>query len=129
VIGERYCTTTSHCPAGACGCSKFLAPSRRRHHRRAQNPPRRFFPPLIQRRAKGGSSAAWQIVKDSPGLEDLWQLHFAIAGGQDHNVADSSIANVNELDQGDFIKVSAEQDGSFTVFNSRNKYHHEYRAK
>ncbi len=78
---------------------------------------------------KGGSPSAWQIVKDSPGLEDLWQLHYAVAGGQDHNVADSFIANVNEFDQGDYIKVSAEQDGSFTVFNSRNKYHHEYRAK
>ena len=26
---------------------------------------------------KGGSPDAWQIVKDSPGLEDLWQLHYA----------------------------------------------------
>jgi competence protein ComEC len=78
---------------------------------------------------KGGSPSAWQIVKDSPGLEDLWQLHYAIAGGQDHNVADSFVANVDEFCQGDYIKVSAEQDGSFTVLNSRNKYHHEYRAK
>jgi competence protein ComEC len=78
---------------------------------------------------KGGSPSAWQIVKDSPGLEDLWQLHYAMAGGQEHNVADSFVANVDEFCQGDFIKVSAEQDGSFTVFNSRNKYHHEYRAR
>ena len=78
---------------------------------------------------KGGSPSAWQIVKDSPGLEDLWQLHYAMAGGKDHNVADSFIANVDEFDQGDYIRVSAEQDGAFTVFNSRNKFHHEYRAK
>lgn len=78
---------------------------------------------------KGGSPSAWQIVKDSPGLEDLWQLHYAMDGGRDHNVPDSFIANVDEFDQGDYLKVSAEQDGSFTVFNSRNKYHHEYRAK
>lgn len=78
---------------------------------------------------KGGSPSAWQVVKDSPGLEDLWQLHYAIEGGRDHNVSDSFVANVDEFDQGDYLKISAEQDGSFTVFNSRNKYHHEYRAK
>ena len=27
---------------------------------------------------KGGHPAAWQIVHDSPGLEDLWQLHYSI---------------------------------------------------
>jgi competence protein ComEC len=78
---------------------------------------------------KGGSPGAWQIVKDSPRLEDLWQLHFAIDSGQDHNIADSFIANVDEFDQGDYIKVSAEQDGAFTVYNSRNKFHHDYRAR
>ena len=31
---------------------------------------------------KGGSPVAWQIVSDSPGLEDLWQVHYAMDGGK-----------------------------------------------
>src|SRR5436190_666219 len=27
---------------------------------------------------KGGSPAAWQVVRSSPALEDLWQLHYAV---------------------------------------------------
>jgi competence protein ComEC len=76
---------------------------------------------------KGGSPDAWQIVKDSPGLEDLWQLHFAEAGGKDHNVADSFIANVDQGD-GNYIKLTAEGNGSFTVWNQRNKFEKVYKA-
>ena len=30
--------------------------------------------------SKGGDPLGWKNVKGSPGLEDLWQLHFALAG-------------------------------------------------
>ena len=76
---------------------------------------------------KGGSPDAWQIVKDSPGLEDLWQLHYAEAGGKEHNVADSFIANVDQGD-GDYIKLTAEGNGTFTVWNQRNKFEKVYKA-
>jgi competence protein ComEC len=66
---------------------------------------------------KGASPAAWQIVHDSPGLEDLWQLHYAAESDRDHNVPDERIANVKENCQGKYIKVSAESDGAFTVTN------------
>jgi competence protein ComEC len=70
---------------------------------------------------KGGNPVAWQIVRDSPGLEDLWQLHYAVSGGNDHNVAEALIANPDENpDAGYYIEVSARPDGSFTVMNSRN---------
>jgi competence protein ComEC len=69
---------------------------------------------------KGGSPAAWQIVHDSPGLEDLWQLHYAIDGGKEHNVAEERIANLEEKCAGKYIKVMAEEDGTFTVVNARN---------
>ena len=71
---------------------------------------------------KGGSPAAWQIVHDSPGLEDLWQLHYAIEGGKDHNVSDALIANPDENCAGKYIKVTATPDESFTVLNLRNNY-------
>jgi beta-lactamase superfamily II metal-dependent hydrolase len=77
---------------------------------------------------KGGSPDAWQIVKDSPGLEDLWQLHYTMEGGKAHNVPDSFIANVDEHDQGDYLKLTAEGNGSFTVWNSRNKFQKAYKA-
>jgi beta-lactamase superfamily II metal-dependent hydrolase len=75
---------------------------------------------------KGGSPDAWQIVKDSPGLEDLWQLHYAEAGGKEHNVADSFIANVDES-TGDYLKLTADGNGSFTVWNQRNKFEKAYK--
>jgi len=68
---------------------------------------------------KGSSPAAWQIVHDSPGLEDLWQLHYAAESDKDHNVAEDRIANVKENCEGKYIKVTADADGAFTVTNAR----------
>jgi beta-lactamase superfamily II metal-dependent hydrolase len=78
---------------------------------------------------KGGDPAGWRVVKASPGLEDMWQLHFAVAGGKEANVPDTLIANVDEPCEGKYLKVSAAADGSFTVYNSRNKYSKSYAAK
>lgn len=78
---------------------------------------------------KGGHPDAWKTVKSSPGLEDLWQLHFAAAGGTETNVADSFIANLDAACEGKGIKVSAMNDGSFTVVNSRNNYSKTYAAR
>jgi hypothetical protein len=75
---------------------------------------------------KGGSAAAWQIVHDSPGLQDLWQLHFAVDGGKEHNSADQFIGNVDELCEAKWIKLTVRPDGSFTVFNARNKFERQY---
>lgn len=78
---------------------------------------------------KGGDPEGWKNVMASPGLEDLWQLHFALAGGKDSNVPDTFIANVDANDQGNHLKVSALADGSFTVTNPRNKFSKTYVAK
>ncbi|MBI2680184.1 MAG: MBL fold metallo-hydrolase [Candidatus Solibacter usitatus] len=78
---------------------------------------------------KGGSPAAWQTIHQSPGLEDIWQVHFAIEGGKDNNSPDAMIANVDETGSAHWIKVSAAVDGSFTVMNSRNKYTKSYAAR
>ena len=77
---------------------------------------------------KGGSPDAWQVVKDSPGLEDLWQVHYAMEGGKEHNVADSFIANVDEHGTGQYLKLTADGNGSFTVSNQRNKFEKVYKA-
>jgi len=77
---------------------------------------------------KGGSPSAWDVVKSSPGLQDLWQLHFANGGGQEHNTADPFIANVDEADTGFYLKLTAHEDGSFEIFNPRNKFSRSYPA-
>lgn len=70
---------------------------------------------------KGASKPAWEVVRASPGLLDLWQLHYAVAGGADHNVNEQLIANPDQAnDQGKYLKLSAESNGTFTVTNSRN---------
>jgi competence protein ComEC len=78
---------------------------------------------------KGGSPEAWQTVHDSPGLEDLWQLHTSVEGGKEHNVADDYIANTGEGDQdkANSIRVVAGWDGIFTVLNTRNNFEKTYR--
>ena len=76
---------------------------------------------------KGGHPMAWQTVHDSPGLEDLWQLHYSMAGGEDHNSPEKFIANVGGNDEGFYIKVTAEPDATFTVTNQRNGYSKTYK--
>jgi competence protein ComEC len=75
---------------------------------------------------KGGSSEAWETIHNSPGLEDLWQLHYALDSDKEHNVAETFIANLTETCEGNYIKVTADLDGSFTVFNSRNGFKRTY---
>jgi hypothetical protein len=76
---------------------------------------------------KGGSIKAWTAIENSPGLQDLWQLHFSNEGGKDHNVADQFIANPSEEnDKGFAIEVSARPDGIFTVRNDRTKFEKTY---
>jgi competence protein ComEC len=75
---------------------------------------------------KGGSAEAWQTVRDAPGLEDFWQLHFTVGGGKEHNTADPFIANVDEACEGKWLRLTAKEDGSFTVSNSRNRYERTY---
>lgn len=69
---------------------------------------------------KGGSVEAWQTVHSSPGLQDIWQLHYALEAGKSNNAPDAFIANLEENCHGNWIKVSADSDGHFTVTNGRN---------
>jgi competence protein ComEC len=78
---------------------------------------------------KGGSPSAWQIIRKSPGLEDLWQLHYSLAGGKENNSPDSFIANPDEKCEGKWIKMTVQANGDFTVTNSRNKYSKTYKAR
>ena len=75
---------------------------------------------------KGGAPSVWDVIEKSPGLENLWQLHFADAGGSAHNVAQEFIANPDGPDAGNYLEVIAHMDGSFAVFNSRTRKSKDY---
>jgi competence protein ComEC len=96
---------------------------------------------------KGGEPEAFQILRTSPGLEDVWALHWSYAGGIEHNSAGTFIANVDssatiatiltatpgqggagnaEHAPAHYIKISARADGSFTVTNTRNGFSKRY---
>jgi beta-lactamase superfamily II metal-dependent hydrolase len=78
---------------------------------------------------KGGSPSAWDTIKNSPKLEDLWQLHFSNEGGATHNSGESFIANLAGPDAGNYLKLSVGEDGSFELYNSRTQATKHYTAK
>jgi len=75
---------------------------------------------------KGGSPAAWRNVASSPGLEDLWQLHYSVEGGAKANVPAERIANVEEHCQGFGIEADITPNGAFRVQNLRTGFTREY---
>jgi competence protein ComEC len=78
---------------------------------------------------KGGSPSVWDIIEKSPGLEDLWQLHFSEEGGAAHNVAAEFIANPDGPDAAHDLELTAHPDGSFEVLNSRTQKSKVYPAR
>jgi hypothetical protein len=97
---------------------------------------------------KGGEPDSMTVLHTSPGLEDLWQMHFSQLSGQEYTVPGMFIANL--LDEPSaampvapiaapqpgpnvppppahngpayWIKVTAQPGGSFTVTNARNGF-------
>lgn len=103
---------------------------------------------------KGGDPDVMKVLHTSPGLEDLWQIHFSVLSGQEYTVPGMFIANTFDDQQSAlpiapvtapapgpgappapqhngsayWIKVSAQTDGSFTVANARNGFSKTYAA-
>jgi competence protein ComEC len=101
---------------------------------------------------KGGEPEAMQSIHTSPGLEDLWQLHFSQLSGQEYTVPGAFIANGLDEPQtaipvapipapapgpnappapvhngkAYWIKLTAQQNGIFTVTNTRNGFSKTY---
>ena len=89
---------------------------------------------------KFGRPDAFRAIRTSPGLEDLWQLHYAMDAGDGNNAPEDLIANPQKEpdpasfgsvlgDQAKWIKVSARRDGAFTVTNTRNSLSKTYGAR
>jgi beta-lactamase superfamily II metal-dependent hydrolase len=103
---------------------------------------------------KGGQPDAMRVILNSPGLEDVWQSHFSLLGGQEYTVPGMFIGNRFDEEpeaipvgawtpppQGQqappapahngkafWFKVTAQQDGTFTVTNTRNNFTKTYRV-
>ena len=60
---------------------------------------------------KGGAPETLDVLNSSPGLQDLWQLHYSEAGGLKNAPADF-IANLKEPCEAKLIKVTVRRDGS-----------------
>jgi competence protein ComEC len=67
---------------------------------------------------KGGSPPTFETLSKTPGLETLWQLHFANDAGA-HNTAGEYIANPAGDDAANYLKLTASPGGSFSILNSR----------
>ena len=103
---------------------------------------------------KGAQPEAMKIFLSSPGLEDVWQIHFSQLSGQEYTVPGMFIANSFDeplaampvapvtlppqgqaappapvhIERAYYFKVSAQQDGTFTVTNTRNGFSKTYRV-
>jgi competence protein ComEC len=66
---------------------------------------------------KGGALVTYEALHRVPDLEDVWQLHRSAEAG-DSNFAADYIANLDE-NTAYWIKLTANEDGSFQVFNPR----------
>ena len=104
---------------------------------------------------KGGEPETMTSLFTSPGLEDLWQIHFSLLSGQEYTVPGMFIANgVDEPPQAlpiapitapapgtsappppvhngtaYWIKLTARQDGWYTVTNARNGFTKTYEPR
>ena len=95
---------------------------------------------------KGASRETWDTLKSTPGLEDIWQLHYSVQrpptprfeekgepGGKDANAPEQFIANLEEAPPDHSpaysLKILVRPDGSFVVTNARNRYSKEYAAR
>ena len=90
---------------------------------------------------KGGAVQTFEILRRLPDALDLWQNHYSVPGGPQHNRPETFIANLDEgtpvpgaragaapvhSGTSHWIKVSARADGSFTIVNSRTGFAKEY---
>jgi beta-lactamase superfamily II metal-dependent hydrolase len=93
---------------------------------------------------KGGAVEPMKTILSSPGLENLWQMHWSYNAGIEVNTPSRFIANVDEPEQigavltggggrgnaahtpAYWLKISASPDGSFTIANPRNGFSKTY---
>ena len=90
---------------------------------------------------KGAAREHFLTIKNAPGLEALWQVHYSEPrppttqlaetgeqGGKELNAPESYIANLDDSTSY-FLRLSARSDGSFTVTNPRQGFRGDYKPR
>jgi competence protein ComEC len=80
---------------------------------------------------KGGPVPVFEILRKSPGLEDIWQGHLALAIPKEVNTDEKMIANLGPTNEckGLLLKASVAPDGKYTVTNERTGYSKTYSSR
>jgi len=78
---------------------------------------------------KGGAASAFDILRASPGLQDLWALHRVTANDAAHNADEALTANIATPDAAHGIKAVVRSDGTYTLTNGRNATSRTYMSR
>jgi beta-lactamase superfamily II metal-dependent hydrolase len=80
---------------------------------------------------KGGHKQVFETLKKSPGIQDVWQVHWSEVADKEQNSPETMIANMTPTAEckGHWMKVSVESNGKFTVTNGRNNFSKTYQAR
>ena len=76
---------------------------------------------------KGGANLTYEMLHRIKGLEDVWQLHMSAAAGS-NNFPVQTVANLDESTS-HWLKLIANEDGSFALFNQRTGEWRRYRHR
>lgn len=68
---------------------------------------------------KGGSASALDILRSSPGISAIYQLHWSEDAGAAHNSPAEFLANLAGPDTGYYLKLTAHPNGDFEILNAR----------
>jgi len=76
---------------------------------------------------KGGAPESFETLRKAPGMQDIWQVHQSLLGDVQHNPPADFVANPDGVaDAAHWLQLTAHEDGSFTVTNSRNGFQKAY---
>lgn len=80
---------------------------------------------------KGGRVSVFETLRKSPGLQDIWQGHLALAIPKEVNTNEQMIANMEPSDEckGNLIKASVDSKGKYTITNLRNGFSKTYQSR
>jgi hypothetical protein len=61
-----------------------------------------------------------RTIRNSPGIEDVWQLHYSKNATKAENAPEPFIVSIGRDLTTSWIELDAQEDGQFTVTSSRN---------
>jgi competence protein ComEC len=79
---------------------------------------------------KGADPETWPVLRATPGLSDVWQVHYSELGTAATNPPPDFIANLQgPSDEHRLIKLSVLADGTYSVTNTRNGFSKTYDSR